>query len=159
MQHYTLNNLFISGNCSIYFGCYFHPSSGEHTTVPKASAICHTVAATASIVWQIPDAVDTDVCAPDDGWWYHPKYVAQFPDINKLCKVASRWIYIWICLFDMFRTTKCSSLGRCEHAGLGYSFMHPYKLSGWCQDVSEYQTHPTGLELISTYLILLAILQ
>jgi len=28
----------------------------------------------------IPDAVDTVVCAPDDGWWYHPKHVKQFPD-------------------------------------------------------------------------------
>ena len=30
--------------------------------------------------WQIPDAVDTVVCAPDDGWWYHPKHVEEFPD-------------------------------------------------------------------------------
>ena len=42
---------------------------------------------------QIPDAVDTVVCAPDDGWKYHPKHVEQFPDINKLCNVASCWIY------------------------------------------------------------------
>jgi hypothetical protein len=28
----------------------------------------------------MPDAVDTVVCAPDDGWWYHPKNVEQFPD-------------------------------------------------------------------------------
>jgi hypothetical protein len=34
-------------------------------------------------VWQIPDAVDTVVCAPDDGWRYHPKHVEQFPDIIK----------------------------------------------------------------------------
>jgi len=27
----------------------------------------------------MPDAVDTVVCAPDDGWWYHPKRVEQFP--------------------------------------------------------------------------------
>ena len=39
-------------------------------------------------VWQIPDAVDTDVCAPDVGWRYHPKHVEQFPDINKPCKVG-----------------------------------------------------------------------
>jgi len=30
-------------------------------------------------VQQIPDVVDTVVCAPDDGWWYHPKHVEQFP--------------------------------------------------------------------------------
>jgi hypothetical protein len=49
-------------------------------------------------VWQIPDAVDTVVCAPDDGWKYHPEHVEQFPDINKLYNVASCWIYIGILL-------------------------------------------------------------
>jgi hypothetical protein len=44
-------------------------------------------------VRQIPDAVNKVVCAPDDGWSYHPKHVEQFPDINKLCKVTSCWIY------------------------------------------------------------------
>jgi hypothetical protein len=29
----------------------------------------------------MPDAVDTVVCAPDDGWRCHPKRVEQFPDI------------------------------------------------------------------------------
>ena len=47
-------------------------------------------------MWQIPDAVDTGVCAPDDGRKYHPKHVEQFPDINKLCNVASCWIYEYI---------------------------------------------------------------
>ena len=32
------------------------------------------------LLWQIPDVVDTVVCAPDDGWWYHPKHVEQFLD-------------------------------------------------------------------------------
>jgi hypothetical protein len=36
------------------------------------------------------------VCAPDDGWKYHPKHVEQFPVINKLCNVASCWIYEYI---------------------------------------------------------------
>jgi hypothetical protein len=45
---------------------------------------------------QIPDAVDTVVCAPDDGWKYHPKHVEQFTDINKLCNFASCWTYIGI---------------------------------------------------------------
>jgi hypothetical protein len=38
----TLHSLFISGNCSTYFGWYFHPSSGAHTTVSTACGICHT---------------------------------------------------------------------------------------------------------------------
>jgi hypothetical protein len=46
----------------------------------------------------MPDAVDTVVCAPDDGWKYHPKHVEQFPDINILCNVASCRIYIGILL-------------------------------------------------------------
>jgi hypothetical protein len=47
-------------------------------------------------VCQIPDSVDTVVYAPDDGWKYHPKHVEQFTDINKLCNVASCWIYTYI---------------------------------------------------------------
>jgi hypothetical protein len=31
----------------------------------------------------MPDAVDTVIFAPDDGWKYHPKHVEQFPNINK----------------------------------------------------------------------------
>jgi hypothetical protein len=50
-------------------------------------------------VWQIPDAVDTVVCAPDDGWRYHPKHVQPFPNINKLCKIASCWIYSYIGIY------------------------------------------------------------
>jgi hypothetical protein len=44
-QDATLHNLLISGNCSTCFGCNFHPSLGEHTTVSTASGICHAVTA------------------------------------------------------------------------------------------------------------------
>jgi hypothetical protein len=43
-------------------------------------------------------AVDAAVCAPGDGWKYHPKHVEQFLHINKLCNVASCWIYVGILL-------------------------------------------------------------
>jgi hypothetical protein len=44
-------------------------------------------------VWQIPDVVDTVVCAPDDGWWYQPKYIEKFPDkIN--CVTLHLVVYI-----------------------------------------------------------------
>jgi hypothetical protein len=94
-QYATLHSLFISGNCSACFGWYLHPSSRAHTTTSTASGICHIVTAICRyrgrvgtgliVLWvarQIPDAVDTVVCAPDDGWKYHPKHVEQFPDIN-----------------------------------------------------------------------------
>jgi hypothetical protein len=44
-QYATSHSLFISGNCSTYFGWYFHPSSGVYTTVSTASGTCHTVTA------------------------------------------------------------------------------------------------------------------
>ena len=55
-------------------------------------------------VWQVPDAVNTVECAPDDGWRYHPQHVEQFPEINKLCNFASCWIYIRINKF-LYRAT------------------------------------------------------
>ena len=58
-----------------------HSATLHHTT-PHFTTLCFTS--------------DTDVCAPDDGWWYHPKHVEQFPYMNKLCNVASCWIYIGI---------------------------------------------------------------
>jgi len=42
----------------------------------------------------MPDTVDTVLCAPDDGWRYHPKHVEQLTDINKLYSVASCWAVI-----------------------------------------------------------------
>jgi hypothetical protein len=45
---------------------------------------------------RLTDAVDTVVCAPDNGWKYHPKHVEQFPNINKLCNAASCWLYEYI---------------------------------------------------------------
>jgi len=39
-QDATLHSLFISGNRSTCFVCYFHPSSGAHTTVSTASGLC-----------------------------------------------------------------------------------------------------------------------
>jgi len=45
-QDATLHSLFISGNCSTYFGLYLHPSLGAHTNVSTASGIYHTVTST-----------------------------------------------------------------------------------------------------------------
>jgi hypothetical protein len=47
-------------------------------------------------VRQIPDAVDTVLCALNGGWWYHPKYVGQFP--NKInCVTLHLFGYILEC--------------------------------------------------------------
>jgi hypothetical protein len=109
-QDATLHSLFISGNSSTCFGWYFHPSSGAHTTVYTASDICHTVTATCR--YRGRDGIGLSVLwvayAPDDGWKYHPKRVEQFPDISKLCNVASCWIYT--CIGIYLRCTDPSTL-------------------------------------------------
>ena len=109
-QDAALHNLFISWNCSTCFGWYLHQSSGAHTTVFTASGTLSNRYCYLSLswkrpncsavpsLWQVPDAVNTVVCAPDDGWRYRPKHVEQFPEINKLCNVAYCWIYNWIYL-------------------------------------------------------------
>ena len=92
-HYYTYSNIYptrcnvtqfiLSQNCSTCFGWYHHPSSGTQTTVSTASGMVFVtplLLPAAIAVWQIPDAVDTVVCAPDDGWWYHPKHVEQFSD-------------------------------------------------------------------------------
>ena len=55
-----------------------------------------TRAAASSNDLTLTDAVVTVVCAPDDGWRYHPKHVEQFTDVNILCNVASCWIFVGI---------------------------------------------------------------
>jgi hypothetical protein len=123
-QDATLHSLCnLSANCSTCFGRYHHPSSGAQTTVFTASGICHTI--TLRLSWKswnwFECAVHTQTgfisstIAADSSngvknnrcsryiclrswWWvvYHEKQVEQFPDINKLCNVASCWIYIRI---------------------------------------------------------------
>jgi hypothetical protein len=97
---------------STYIRTSSYPSSGATTTAVAASglpsefgdssAVCRnradlarprpTALISPSSDGQ-PEAATAVVCAPDDGWKYHPKHVGEFPDINKLCKVASCWIY------------------------------------------------------------------
>jgi hypothetical protein len=48
---------------------------------------------------QVPDTVDTVVCAPDDGWWYDPKHVEQFPD-----KINYVTLHLVGCILEYGRT-------------------------------------------------------
>ena len=61
----------------------------------------------------MPDDIDTVLCAPDDGWRYHPKHVEQFTDINKQCNVASVGYVLDILALCMqllwLSTGKCNS--------------------------------------------------
>jgi len=76
---------------------FLHPSSGAQITVSTASgtgqqlllpvAIVEELSLTSSTITTgssngrlAPDAVDTVICAPDDGWRNQPKHVEQFKD-------------------------------------------------------------------------------
>jgi len=48
-------------------------------------------------------------------------------------------ILFYFIVFDMFRTTKCSSSGRLVYAVLWYLFTHHYKQSGRCGHRPELQ--------------------
>jgi len=70
MQRYTVylypeTALHVSGDKSI----------GYHGRVGTAVTTLLRKRQVAVTVSHIPDAVDTVVCAPDDGWTYHPKHV------------------------------------------------------------------------------------
>ena len=81
-QDATLHSLFISA-----VGGVRHP---QHTQTGCNSS---TIAADSSNGVTNTRCCRYVVCAPDDGWKYQPKHVEQFPDINKLCNVASCCIY------------------------------------------------------------------
>jgi len=81
-----------------WFECAVYSTLKPVPTLPRQRQV-------AVKVWQIPDAVDTVVCAPDDGWWYHPKHVDQFPDkIN--CVTLHLVGHILECSYDA-RTHEC----------------------------------------------------
>ena len=72
---------------------------------------------------------DTVVCAPDDGWKYQPKHVEQFPDINKLCNVASCWIYEYIGILLGAHYILHISRIRVNHAFLSVHMLTPSRTS------------------------------
>ena len=92
MQRYTVylyqeTALRVSGGISTHHQ--------EHTQVYIQRGTCQTVTANCRHRGRV-GMIAAVVCVPDDGWRYHPKHVEQFPDINKLCNIASCWIYIGI---------------------------------------------------------------
>jgi len=91
--------IYIQQDATLHSSFYLETArnvSGGTTThsTTQTSSNSSTIAADSNNGVTNTDAVDTVVWAPNDGWWYHPKHVEQFPD--KLCNVASCWIYIRI---------------------------------------------------------------
>jgi len=55
--------------------CRYRGRVGTRLSVLWVAYATHSTLKPAVTVRQIPDAVDTVVCSPDDGWWYHSKHV------------------------------------------------------------------------------------
>ena len=109
-------SLFLSANCSTCFGCYFHPSSRAHT-LSTASGTCQTVTANCCIVELLERSSESSTIATGSSYGLTSarcyryscvlmmggentrKHIQQFPEINKLCNVASSWIYLYIRIF------------------------------------------------------------
>ena len=86
-MHRKYSPMFIQKDATLHSLLYLetalHVLSGTitHHQERKQLYLQHLVFVTPVLLLAaIPDAVDTVVCAPDDGWWYHPKHVEQFPD-------------------------------------------------------------------------------
>jgi hypothetical protein len=67
----------LSWKCWNQFECAV--SGVRHPQHTQTGSNFSTIAADNSTVQRLPDAV-TVICAPDDGWRYHPNDVEQFPD-------------------------------------------------------------------------------
>ena len=83
-QDATLHSLFYLETALDISGGTSTPSSGAHATLSTASGICHTVTAICRFCGRVGTGLSVlwvayVFCAPDDGWWYHPKHVEQFP--------------------------------------------------------------------------------
>jgi hypothetical protein len=83
MQRYTVYS---------YLGTALHVSGGTSTHHQERIQLYlqHLVFVTPLLLSAVA------ICAPDDSWKYHPKHVEHFPVINKVCNVASCWIYTGI---------------------------------------------------------------
>jgi hypothetical protein len=88
MQHYTVY-LYLETALHISGGTSTHQQERIQLYLQHLVFVTPLLLSVAIVEELKPDAVDTGVCARDDGWKYHPKYVEQFPDIKKLCNVAS----------------------------------------------------------------------
>ena len=105
-QDATTHSFILSVYCPTCFRWSLHPSSAAQITVSTASGTGQPLLLSVAIEKElrlslksstmatVPDAVDTVIRAPDDGWRVYPKHVEQFTDKIKLCIVASCWKFI-----------------------------------------------------------------
>ena len=56
-------------------------SGKDETFIPISATFCVRTEVGTTFQLAVPDAIVTVICAPNDGWSYHPKHVEQFTEI------------------------------------------------------------------------------
>jgi len=132
---YNQHNATLHRLLRVYLGIALHVSGGTstHHQERKQIYLQHLVFVTPLLLHaaimvvlersykssMIPDAVDIVVCAPDDGWRYHPKHVEQFSDILVIYFVTLQRIsnssMIAACSSNGVTNTRC-----CRYSSLRY---------------------------------------
>ena len=110
-QDTTLHNLFISMKCSTRFRQFLRPSSGAQKMYIQLQVLCQTFYCYLPLSWKSWNsstlAASSSIgCqylklyiqfwAPDDGRRNRLKHIEHFTEINRLCNVASCWLYLEI---------------------------------------------------------------
>ena len=101
-QDAMLHNLFISVKCSTCFRWFLRPLSGAQNCICSIGYFVKPLLLPATVVagsskglTQYP-LLHIQFWAPDDGRRNHLKHVEHFTEMNKLCNVASCWLYLKI---------------------------------------------------------------
>ena len=116
-QDATLHNFFISVKCSAYFGRFLRPSSGAPKPLPRQWQV-------AVKVWHSTRCCIYSFWAPNDGRRNRLKHVEHFTEINKLCNVASRWLYLKIRLRCTDPWTSERFMWKVITLSIGSSYLH-----------------------------------
>ena len=100
MQHYTIYLFRISVKFSTCFRRFLRPSSGAQNSIYSNGYFVKTLLLPTSVVEEVEPSLTKypilyiQFWAPDDGRRNRLKHVEHFTEINKLCNVASCWLYL-----------------------------------------------------------------
>jgi hypothetical protein len=107
-QDASLHSLsFISVKRSTCFWRFLHPSSGAQNCLCGIEYFVKPLLLPATVVKDMEFPSHIQFWAPVDGWRNRPKHVERFTEINKLCNVASCWLYLKTGTWGNFCSSAC----------------------------------------------------
>jgi len=100
----------------------------------------------------MPDAVDTVICAPDDGWRYHPKYVERFADIKTTVYSCMLLDNYWHITHKSHRTLQkmYHVLGTKHNCTSAFYFLEYIGYSSQASDGRLYPAHATARSTVNS---------